>query len=359
MDKLKNIPNNEVTYNGNSLSEILGDFRSWISYFSKNWKIVLMALIIGAILGICYSFFKKTIYKAELNFVLEEEDTSPMSTYAGIASQFGFNIGSNGGGVFTNDNILELLKSRLLVEKALFTSVVFLPNTKSELLINRYVISNKLSENFDKINSKNFIFPIERKNCNRTQDSLLRLIYDDILKENLRIEKRDIKTDIITVSCETTDELFTKYFVEELVSNVSSFYIKTKTERSRKNVIVLQNRTDSVKIELNRALGGAARLEDAQQNIVMAQAQVGKIKERRNIEILNTVYSELVKNLEISKMSLLRDEPLIQIIDSPILPLEEKKVGKLKGAIIGSLLALIIAISTLLFIKVKNKILAS
>ncbi len=339
-----------------SLNEIINQFSNWYRYFKKKWKIILIAFLVGSALGVLYSIIKKTIYKAELNFVLEEEERNSISAYAGLATQFGFNLGSDGGGVFSNDNILELLKSRLMVEKALFTPVLINENSKPQLLINHYVSFNKIAEKYDKINPSNFIFPIHRELCSRTQDSLLRLIYKDILENNLRIEKRDIKTDIITVSCETIDEKFTMYFVEKLVSNVSAFYILTKTERSRKNVAVLQNRTDSVKLELNKALSGAAQLEDAQQNIVMAKAQVSKIKQRRNVEILNTVYSELVKNLEISKMTLLRDEPLIQIIDSPILPLEEKKVGKVKGFVIGGLIAVILSISVLIVTQVRRNL---
>jgi uncharacterized protein involved in exopolysaccharide biosynthesis len=54
-----------------------------------------------------------------------------------------------------------------------------------------------------------------------------------------------------------------------------------------------------------------------------------------DIQILTTMYGELIKNLELSKFTLMREEPLIQIIDKPILPLEKKKAGKLKWIVIG------------------------
>ena len=47
----------------------------------------------------------------------------------------------------------------------------------------------------------------------------------------------------------------------------------------------------------------------------------------RNVEVLNTMYLELVKNIEVSKLTLLNQTPIIQVIDKPILPLEDTKMS--------------------------------
>jgi hypothetical protein len=47
----------------------------------------------------------------------------------------------------------------------------------------------------------------------------------------------------------------------------------------------------------------------------------------------------LVKNLELSKLSLRKETPLIQVIDKPILPLPMEKFGKSKGVLLGGFLA--------------------
>ena len=49
----------------------------------------------------------------------------------------------------------------------------------------------------------------------------------------------------------------------------------------------------------------------------------------RNVEVLNTMYLELVKNIEVSKLTLLNQTPIIQVIDKPILPLEDTKISTL------------------------------
>ena len=37
----------------------------------------------------------------------------------------------------------------------------------------------------------------------------------------------------------------------------------------------------------------------------------------REVQVLNTIYLELVKNLEIVKMTLLEKTPIIQVVDTP------------------------------------------
>ncbi len=54
------------------------------------------------------------------------------------------------------------------------------------------------------------------------------------------------------------------------------------------------------------------------------------------VQVLGTMYGELIKNLEFSKLALMREEPLIQIIDSPILPLDNNKIGKKKAVMFGA-----------------------
>jgi uncharacterized protein involved in exopolysaccharide biosynthesis len=73
----------------------------------------------------------------------------------------------------------------------------------------------------------------------------------------------------------------------------------------------------------------------------------------RRVEVLNAMYLEIVKNLELSKLTLLNQTPIIQIIDKPILPLEEEFKSKttlgLLGAFLGGFLSLIFFIFRKLF----------
>ena len=51
-----------------------------------------------------------------------------------------------------------------------------------------------------------------------------------------------------------------------------------------------------------------------------------------------TVYAEVLKNLETLKLEMARETPIVQIIDTPRLPLKKDKLGKIKGIFMGGVL---------------------
>jgi uncharacterized protein involved in exopolysaccharide biosynthesis len=321
-----------------SLKELIQKAGEWFAYFKSQWKIIFFAGILGGLLGLGYSFTKKTIYTAKLSFALEEKGATG-GGLSSIAAQFGLGgIGGGDGGVFSGGNMIELLKSRFLIEKTLLSTVTI--NGKSDFLINRYIRFNKLDQKWaKKINLANLKFTsADRKKFTLQQDSVLGMISGGIIKNNVAIAQQDKKLSIINISVASTDEVFAKIFSEKLIETVTDFYIETKTKKSRGNVMLLQNRADSVQRELNSALYGRAQFGDQNMGLIRQQAAVPKLKQEMKVQMLGTLYGELVKNLEFAKLTLMREEPLVQIIDQPILPLPKARLGKLKAMMTGGFL---------------------
>ena len=106
--------NDEIT-----LKELLEKAKEWYSYLLSQWKIIVLAGVIGAALGLTYSIYKKPIYTATLSFALEDEKGGGMSGALGLASSLGLDLGSSGGGAFSGANLTELFKSRSMVEQTL------------------------------------------------------------------------------------------------------------------------------------------------------------------------------------------------------------------------------------------------
>jgi hypothetical protein len=327
------IQNDEISF-----KELIQKAGEWFAYFKSQWKIIFLAGIFGGLLGLGYSYTKKTIYTAKLSFALEEKGASG-GGLSSIAAQFGLGgIGGGDGGVFSGGNMIELLKSRFLIEKTLLSTVTI--NGKSDLLINRYIQFNKLDKAWaKKINLTNLKFTnSDRTQFTLQQDSVLGMISGALIKNNVAIAQQDKKLSIINISVASTDEIFAKVFSEKLIETVTDFYIETKTKKSRGNVMLLQNRADSVQRELNAALYGRAQFGDQNKGLIRQQAAVPKLKQEMRVQMLGTLYGELVKNLEFAKLTLMREEPLVQIIDQPILPLPKARLGKLKAILMGGML---------------------
>ena len=104
---------------------------------------------------------------------------------------------------------------------------------------------------------------------------------------------------------------------------------------------ILERQTDSIRRELNGAIIGVAVANDNTFNLNPALNVRRAPSARRQVDVqANTaILTELVKQGELAKVTLRKDTPLIQIIDTPILPLHKEKFGLLKGMVIGGLLA--------------------
>jgi hypothetical protein len=334
-----------------TLKEVIQKISNWFKLIAKQWVFISIVVLVGVAAGVLLSIYQKPKYTAELTFALEEKagGGGGLGAYAGIASQFGIDVGTGGGGAFSGDNMLELMKSRLLIQKTLLTKVKI--NNVEEQLVDRYINIKGYREKWNK-NPELRALDFKKDSLQFTikQDSILLILVKSIKINDLIVSKNDKKLNIVTVKCTTNDELFSKYFTENLVKNVAEFYIETKTKKSRSNVELLQRRTDSVKSELDKEMYGAAISQDQNLNAIRAQARVLGIKKQMNIQMLSAMYGELVKNLEVSKLALMREEPFIQVIDTPILPLMKDKLGIVKGSILGGL---IFGFLALLFLTIK------
>lgn len=325
-----------------SLKEIILSIKDWFLFLFSKWIYILLVGLTGAIIGLTFAYFSKVAFTAELTFALEEKNGSA-SGLGNLASEFGFNIGGGNSGAFAGDNIMELMKSQFLIEKTLLSEPII--NNKKILLINYYTSLGKKKEG-----DKNNLGPkVKFDNTNRelftrAQDSVLGKIARGIKDGNLSVFKVDKKLNLITVRVNSLNEMFSKLFCEYLVKNVSQFYVDTKTANSKKNVVLLENRVDSVKIELDNAMYGRAAFSDQNQGLIRQRAAVPKLKQELRVQMLSNLYAELIKNLEFSRLSLMREEPLIQIIDTPKYPLKIQKLGKTKAVILGGMISTLIAV---------------
>jgi uncharacterized protein involved in exopolysaccharide biosynthesis len=355
-DDQQQIDNDEI-----SLKELIQKIQEWIAYLKTQWKLIIGIAALGGIIGFVYASFQKPTYLATTTFVLEEDKGGGMGGAMGLASSFGFDLGGGGGGLFTSSNIIELMKSRLVVEKTLLNPVNVAGKEIS--LADYYIQINELKEGWAKKPAlANINFPVnaDRTKFSLAQDSILQTISAGLTKSNLVIAQKDKKVSIISVTVKTESELFSKLFCEQLLKETSDFYIETKSKKSRLNVDILQHQADSIRAELNSAITGVATASDNVYNLNPALNVKRTPSTRRQVDVqANTaILTQLVAQLELSKISLRKETPLVQLIDRPILPLEKDKVGRLKSLVLGGFLAGFLTVLYLVFGKLYRKMVA-
>jgi uncharacterized protein involved in exopolysaccharide biosynthesis len=124
------------------------------------------------------------------------------------------------------------------------------------------------------------------------------------------------------------------------------------------NTNILQKQVDSVRAVLNSKITGVAKEADnvynlnPTLNVKSANSKKIQVDVTANTEVLK----QLIVQLELSKISLRKETPLIQLIDKPMLPLEKEKLGKIKSLILGCILGGFLCFLYLIFGQLFKKI---
>ena len=333
------------------LKDILIKLSEYKAYLlSKKFTIITVSGFFF-VLGIVFSITSDKKYTAELTFVIEDQQQlgGALGSMSGMASQFGFDIGGSSKTTFSQNNILEFLKSRGVIVSALMQNRKI--NKTHDLLIEHYLYLNKKKDLWESeidLSPVSFHGILTQKN-----DSVSGDVWKSIIEDKLVVDLQSNEANIINLSYTSVDDEFAKMFVETLIEQMSKMYITYQTAQASNTLSFLNNRADSVFMELEIAEEEFAKVKDINQRIVKASGRLKELQLMRRVEVLNAMYLEIVKNLELSKLTLLNQTPIIQIIDKPILPLKEEFKSKtalgLLGTFLGGFLSLIFFIFRKLF----------
>lgn len=343
-----------------SFKEFILVLKNLTRYIRLKWKTVFVFMLLGACLGFFYASRKKPIFTATTTFVLEDDKSSGMmGQYSSIAAMAGIDLGGSTGGVFQGENIIQLYTSRSMIEKALLAHVNY--RGKDQLLIDRFIDIENLREKWTQ-NSKLKGITFNKKpkqSFSRLQDSILGKAVEKLNEEYLSVAKPDKKLSIIKVTVTANNEEFAKDFNEEIVRTVNTFFVQTRTKKAMENIEILQHQTDSVKSVMNGAIFQSAQSNDATPNLNPTK-QILRVPIQRsqyNAESNKAILTQLIPNLELAKISLRKEAPLIQIIDEPIYPLTKTKLSRLIGAVVGALLFVVATTIILIITRLTSSVL--
>jgi len=331
----QNIESDEI-----SLKELILKGKEIWRFLLRKWVIIVVAGFIGASIGVAKAWLTKPTYIAKLTFSVENEKSNPLGAYSGLASMAGIDLGGSGGSMFSSDNIMSIMTSRKMIVNTLLSPITV--GNKKITLIEYWLSFNHINDKWaEKPQLIGLKFPLNLNpdSLTRQQDSLLTNIQSSLIKTVLSISKPDKKLSLIEAKCISENEDFSKSFLETLNNKVTDFYIGIKTKRQKDNVDILQNKSDSLYKVMSNSMYKSASLTDQNLNMAKQVGGVDRQKKQIDIQVASTAYTEIIKNLEMAKITLQKETPLVQIIDQPVFPLEKVRESKSKGLLIGGFLA--------------------
>ena len=345
-------------------SELKAIVLRFLNYFISQYKIILYITLITSALGLLYGKLQPSTFKATSTFIVEDKSGKGGGGLSGLASQFGIDVGGltgGGAGLFDGDNILEIIKSRAIIEKVLLTKMEEPSSIKGQTIADYYIQVEDLQGKFERknINVKSLNFAELLGGAKHTvqQDSVLYVLFDRINKD-LNVEKKNKKSTIITLEVVSGDQVFSKIFAEELLKQTSDLYIDIKTGNLSRSINKIQQKADSLQNSLRGIYQKSFQAENATKlynvnsslRINTSQTEIAA----RDKTVSSTLYGEVVKNLETLKLSLINQTPVIQVLDTPKYPLLDQRTPVSYSLIIGVAIGFVLSFFYALYKYTSN-----
>jgi len=303
--------------NSLSLKSTILTIRSYLIYLLRKWWVYLLALLLALAISFLFLSIRPDKYKAHVTFMTNTQQDSGMSSILQMAGQFGV-VAPSSGNSLSADKLIELMGTRTMLLNALLKTGLVEGDT--DLLLNHYLkMQNKYSEDgrFQSIQVEDFSYQ-ENDMADDIIDQIRRLVLEANSSEN----------GIIRATVTLPSEELAKQFIDNLVEEVSAYHLETATEKEAGELELIQERADSIKqalsvAEYNLSSWYTRNSRALKASAVSPSVYSEKVKLDREAEILGQSYIEVMKGVEITKLSLLRQKPIIQIIDAPTYPLEK------------------------------------
>ena len=310
----------------------------------RNWKIIVLLTALGAGIGYVLDMVLKTPneYEAEIVFNLGAggSGNSGLGDLAGLVG-----LGSApDANIFTGENFFYFVKSRPVLERTLMKEVDV--NGKKMLLANLYIDSSGIKEMewADRPEVLKFQFtendPLKLDRSSRV--TLNELI--DKAAKSTEIGALDRKSSFIRLTASMENENLTIMWVNNLLETIEEVYTENQTKKTRKTLILLQNRADSLAAILGSTEKRLARAVYESSQIIVPEAKIPATNLQRNSSFLQSLYFEAIGSVEKMRVSLVREAPLFTKIEDIKVPLDIKLKDKRRlkiGIVSGLLIALI------------------
>ena len=284
-------------------------------------KLVLLFPFLFCMVTIFYvTFISKPEYSSTSK-IISSSNSGGVSQAAGLAAQFGINIGSN------QNN-----------QKWMYPEVI-----KSKIIA-RSLLKKKFKTNF--LGPNKDLFQILTFNLDHSKYSseMLQIIASQKLIKMINVSE-NVKTGINTVTINAAEPQFAKEINSALLISLDKYqkdYNKSKTSEARQfieeRIAETEKSLKTAEEELKNFRERNRRIENSP-SLQLEQERLG-----REVTVLIGVYTTLKQQLETTKIEEVKDSDYIIVLDPPEIPLIRSKPKKKVAVILSVFLGLFIGI---------------
>lgn len=300
-------------------------------YFSRLWlnrKKIIYINIIVLVLTLLYLIFMTNPYFQSTVTILPEygSKSNMLSQLSGLASLAGVKVGDS-------------------APTELYQNIITSETVLQEVVYSKY----KTNEYPDSVNLiKYFEIKVDDNNPELKKRKEFLLLYESLLQNRIATNV-DRMTKILNVTVSMPEAQLSADVANNLVKALD-LYIRTQRKSyATEQSFYIEKRTQQVKDSLSfaedklKSFREQNRITSQSPNLLLEQGRL-----LRNIEILQTVYIELTKQLEIAKIDQIKDAPVLNVKEFAKSPV--KKAGPRRASTLVTFMFLSLLISSVYFL---------
>tara|TARA_B100001248_G_scaffold71828_1_gene50896 strand:- start:3636 stop:4637 length:1002 start_codon:yes stop_codon:yes gene_type:complete len=294
-----------------------------------NWKLVFRVSVFFALIGVVVALLSPIIYTSSSTFILSSGIDDKSSSIGGVASLVGINLGG-----MTNDSQIPAIMYPTVVESVEFKRKVldeYIDQNKT-LKLKSFLI-DYYNVNLDDFTTKNNDFFVSEGD-----DNLFK-----ILEKIIKISVNE-KDGFVSISANMPTSEYAANTCVNARKILQTIVINTKIKSAKENLNFTQEQLNLKKIEFDEMQDRIAYFEDSNLNIINSKYKNELSKLRAEFQIINSVYTELSKRLEQSKLQVNQDTPVFSIVKEASMPVLRSSPKRTRMVLIFGVLGLLISV---------------
>ena len=159
------------------------------------------------------------------------------------------------------------------------------------------------------------------------------------------------KTSIITISVESNNPYYSSIITTEVFKLLQNYVIEYNIKSSKELLDFNLKNLESKKIEFEEVQEELAEFNDNNQIISSSKFNTNKFKLENKFNLINGVYTELAKQVELSKIQVTKNTPVFTILKNAEVPVYKHKPKRALIIILFTFFGLLLTCFNIIFRK--------
>ena len=295
----------------------------------KSWRFIVILSSFFVFMGVARALLSPIVYTSSSTFILSDSSDNTSSSLGGFAGLVGINL----GGMSSESEIPALMYPKVA------ESVEFKRLLLEEFIDEGKTISLKnFMIDYYGVNPEGFVTNDNDFFVSKSEDVLFNILNTII---SISVNQKD---GFVSISANMPTSEYaanTCFNAREILQNI---IINNKIKSAKENLSFTKEQLSLKKIEFDKIQNKIAYFQDSNLNIINSKYENELNMLKAEFPIINSVYTELSKQMEQSKLQVNKDTPVFSVVKEVSMPVIRSSPKRSQMVLIFGFVGLILSI---------------